>query len=152
DLQSADVAAIVDISNLDFAYGEQLVLKQITLPVERGSILGIIGPNGGGKTTLLRLLLGMHAPTRGANLVEGQPPHAAIRRGDLIGYLPQHYSVAHDFPISVRQLVRLGLVGKTGLRSRRYRPEDLEFVEWLLDHVGIKDLAERPIGSLSGGQ
>src|SRR5947209_6596398 len=57
--------SLIDISHLDFAYGEQLVLKHIDLAVERCSTLGLIGPNGGGKTTLLRLLLGLHAPTRG---------------------------------------------------------------------------------------
>ena len=60
------VGAIIDIEHLDFAYGDQLVLKQITLPIEEGSTLGVIGPNGGGKSTLLKLLLNQHRPTRGA--------------------------------------------------------------------------------------
>lgn len=145
------MSAIVDISNLDFAYGQQLVLKQINLPIERGSILGVIGPNGGGKTTLLRLLLNRHSPTRGTIHIDGLPPGAAVARGDLIGYLPQNYNVAPDFPISVRQVVRLGLVGKTRM-FQAYAKDDLDFVEWLLERVGVKDLGQRPIGSMSGGQ
>jgi zinc transport system ATP-binding protein len=145
------VSVLVEISNVDFAYEQQLVLKQIHLPIERGSILGVIGPNGGGKTTLLQLLLNRHVPTRGSIQIEGLGPAAAIRRGDLIGYLPQNNAVASDFPISVRQVATLGLVGKTGLLNPHSKA-DLEFVEFLLDRVGIKDLANRPIGSLSGGQ
>ncbi|HEX2972789.1 MAG TPA: metal ABC transporter ATP-binding protein [Tepidisphaeraceae bacterium] len=145
------MSLLVDIANLDFAYGQQLVLKQINLPIEQGSTLAIIGPNGGGKTTLLRLLLGLHRPTRGHVLIAGLTPQQAIARGDLIGYLPQAYSLPRDFPITVRQLVRLGLVGKTGL-LHRYNPQDLEFVEWLLQRVGIAELANRPVGSISGGQ
>jgi zinc transport system ATP-binding protein len=145
------VAALVQISNVDFAYGQQLVLKQIDLPVAGGSTLGIIGPNGGGKTTLLQLLLNRHRPTRGEIRIDGLTPAEAIARGDVVGQVPQTYAVERGFPISVRQVARLGLVGKTGM-LRGYRKEDLEFVEWLLDRVGVKELSERPIGSLSGGQ
>src|SRR5687768_15391472 len=99
---------IIDISNVDFAYGEQLVLKHIDLRVERGTTLGVIGPNGGGKTTLIRLLLGLHEPTRGSITIDGLAPAQAIRCGDVIGYLPQNPPVSTNFPISVRQVVRLG--------------------------------------------
>lgn len=145
------VSPIVDIANLDFAYGQQLVLKQITLPVEPGSTLGIIGPNGGGKTTLLRLLLGLHRPTRGRILIDGLEPPQAVARGDLLGYVPQNLAVPRDFPVSVRQVARMGLVGKTGL-LRPCSPEDLDFVDRLLDRVGLADMADRPIASISGGQ
>ena len=145
------VPQIVEIQNLDFAYGQQLVLKQLTLPIEQGSSLGIIGPNGGGKSTLLRLLLGLHAPTRGSIRIMGLSPRAAVARGDLVGYLPQSYAIPADFPINVRQLVRLGLAGKSGM-LHGYRREDLEFVDWLIARVGLSELAGRPIGSISGGQ
>lgn len=145
------MSAILSISNLDFAYGQQLVLKHIDLLVERGSTLGIIGPNGGGKTTLLRLLLGTCLPTRGTLQIEGLTPPQAVARGDLMGYLPQTYAMPRQFPISVRQVVRLGLVAKTGM-LHRYAKADLEFVEWLMGRVGIADLADRPFGTISGGQ
>jgi len=142
---------IITISRLDFAYGEQLVLKHVDLQVERGSTLGLIGPNGGGKTTLLRLLLGLHRPTRGSITIDGLSPAAAIRRGDVIGYLPQIRSVPSNLPLSVRQTLRLGLVGKTGM-LRGYARQDLDFVDSLLDRVGLRDLADTPVGELSGGQ
>ena len=145
------VGHLVNIIDLDFAYGQQLVLKQINLPVEQGSVLGIIGPNGGGKTTLLQLLLGQFSPTRGAITVDGLSPRDAVKRGHLIGYLPQSYAVPADFPIDVRQVVRLGLVAKTGM-LRAHSAADLQFVEWLMQRVGISELADRALGTLSGGQ
>src|SRR6266545_4294554 len=101
---------LIDIQHLDFAYRDTLVLKHISLQVNSGSTLGLIGPNGGGKTTLLRLLLGFLMPTRGSIRIAGLPPAQAIRRGDIIGYLPQTPRLPESFPLSVRQLVRLGLV------------------------------------------
>ncbi len=145
------VGTIIEIEHLDFAYGDQLVLKQITLPIDEGSTLGVIGPNGGGKSTLLKLLLNQHRPTRGTIRIAGLNPARAVARGDVLGYLPQNHPVNETFPISVRQVARLGLAGKTGM-LRPYRKEDLKFVDWLLEKVGVAELAERPIGSISGGQ
>jgi len=145
------VATIVEIEDLDFAYGQQLVLKHIHLPIERGSTLGIIGPNGGGKTTLLELMLGLLQPTRGTIRIEGLSPIQATAAGNIIGYLPQHHALRTQVPISVRQVVRLGLLGKTGM-LRRYSKQDLSFVETLMDLVGLADLADRPFASISGGQ
>jgi zinc transport system ATP-binding protein len=142
---------LVDISQLDFAYGQQLVLKHIDLRVGRGSTLGLIGPNGGGKTTLIRLLLGLLAVRRGSIRIEGMTPREAIARGDVVGYLPQNPQIPENFPLNVRQAVRLGLTGKTGM-LRSHRGEDLDFVESLIGRVGLGDLAERAVGELSGGQ
>jgi zinc transport system ATP-binding protein len=143
--------AIVDISHVDFAYGAQPVLQHIHLEIEAGSTLGLIGPNGGGKTTLMRLMLGLHKPTRGSITVVGMPPDAAVRAGNVIGYLPQKAHFPANFPMTVRQAVRLGLVGKTGM-LRGYAKDDLEFVETLLDRIGLTQVAGRPVGQLSGGQ
>src|SRR5205814_10611723 len=118
---------IIDISHLDFAYGEQLALKQIDLRVEPRTTLGLIGPNGAGKSTLIKLLLGLLDPTRGTIRIDGLPPRAAIARGDVVGYLPQNPRLATNMPLSVRQAVRLGLVGKTGM-FRSHAREDLRFV------------------------
>lgn len=142
---------IIDISHLDFAYGQQLVLKQIDLRVARGSTLGLIGPNGGGKTTLIRLLLGSHRPTRGEIRIDGLAPAQAIRRGDVIGYLPQNQPLSTSFPISVRQVVRLGLAGKVGM-LRSPSSDDLDHADAMLERTGVAELAETPIGQLSGGQ
>jgi zinc transport system ATP-binding protein len=143
---------IIDISEVDFAYRDALVLKNVTLRCEAGATLGLIGPNGGGKTTLIRLLLGLIEPTSGTIRVDGLSPRDAVRRGNIVGYLLQNPTLPDSrFPISARQVARLGLVGKTGM-LQSYRRDDLAFVDELLGMVGIADLADAPIGTLSGGQ
>jgi zinc transport system ATP-binding protein len=144
---------LVDLSNLDFAYrpGAQPVLKGVDLRVEAGTTLGLIGPNGGGKTTLIRLLLGLLEPTAGTIRIGGLTPKQAIRRGDVVGYLPQNPQPAPTFPLSARQVVRLGLSGKTGM-LRPYARDDLAFADALLERVGVAEVADRPLASLSGGQ
>jgi zinc transport system ATP-binding protein len=147
------VSAIIEISHVDFAYrgGGGLVLKHIDLAVETGTTLGIIGPNGGGKTTLIRLLLGLARPTRGSIRIDGLHPVDAVRRGDIVGYLPQNPQLPANFPLSVRQLIRLGLAGKTGM-LRSYQREDLKFVDELITRIGLGEIADSPITQLSGGQ
>ncbi len=142
---------LIQIENLDFAYRDSLVLKHVSLSVPPGTTLGLIGPNGGGKTTLIRLLLGLLKPTRGSIRIAGLSAVQAVKRGDIVGYLPQTPSVPQSIPLNVRQLVRLGLVGKTGM-LHGYSTDDLRFVESLMDLVGIAGLATTPIGDLSGGQ
>jgi zinc transport system ATP-binding protein len=142
---------MIDISALDFAYRDALVLKNVTLRVEPGTTLGLIGPNGGGKTTLIRLLLGLLEPTSGSVRVDGLPPAKAIARGDVIGYLPQNPPRSSRLPLSVRQVVRTGLAGKTGV-LRGHKRDDLDFCDDLLVRVGLADLADRPVGMLSGGE
>ena len=145
------MSTIVEISHLDFAYDGQLVLNQLDLRIDRGSTVGLIGPNGGGKTTLVKLLMGLLRPTRGSIFIDGLSPGQAVRRGNVIGYLPQHAARSEKFPLSVRQVVHLGLAGKTGM-FRATSSDDLKFADYLLDRVGISDLADVPVGQLSGGQ
>jgi zinc transport system ATP-binding protein len=142
---------IIEIAHLDFAYGEQLALKQIDLRIDPQTTLGLIGPNGAGKSTLIKLLLGLIRPTRGTILIDGLPPESAIARGNILGYLPQNPRVATNLPLTVRQAVRLGLAGKTGM-LRSYSPDDLQFVDGLLDRIGIADQSDQSIAELSGGQ
>jgi zinc transport system ATP-binding protein len=145
------MSAIVDIRDLDFAYRDVLVLKRVSLAVERGTTVGLIGQNGGGKTTLIRLLLGLLEPTRGTIRIDGLVPRNAVRRGDVVGYLPQNPAPPGRFPLSARQVVRLGLAGKTGM-LRSYSKDDLAFADSLIEMVGIRELADTPVGNLSGGQ
>lgn len=142
---------IVDISHVDFAYRDRLVLKHIDLSIPAGSTLGLIGPNGGGKTTLIRLLVGLARPTRGTIRVAGLSPRAAAAQGNVLGYLPQLPQLDTRLPLTVRQAVRLGLAGKTGM-LRRATAEDLAFADFLLEAVGLGDDASQPLGGLSGGQ
>lgn len=139
------------VDHVSYRYGNVQALRDVSLHVAQGCVLGVIGPNGGGKTTLLKILLGQLQDYEGKVQVMGRAPEEVSRRGDVVGYVPQHHAFERRFPVSVRQVVRMGLVGKTGL-FRRYRREDLDRAESLLGQVGIAHLAERPIGDLSGGQ
>lgn len=147
------MAPIVSIEHVEFAYRprETPVLAHIDLSIEPGTTLGLIGPNGGGKTTLIKLLLGLFEPTKGQIRICGTDPARAVQAGDVVGYLPQRPEVPANFPISVLQLVRLGLAGKTGM-LRGYSRDDLAFVDSLIARIGIADLVDVPVGELSGGQ
>lgn len=133
---------LINVSDLDFAYSDRLVLKHIALDVPRGSTLGLIGPNGGGKTTLLRLIVGLLAPTRGTIALDGMTVREATARGDVIGYLPQRAELNTRMPLSLRQLLVLCADD----------PGQSCHVDYLLDSVGLSDLAREPISTLSGGQ
>lgn len=146
--EHSDVICLDDVT---YAYNDVEVLSGVNLHIEAGCNLGIIGPNGGGKTTLLKIMLGLLVPLRGTIRVLGLEPDKICRRGDLVGYLPQHHEFEARFPVSVRQVVRMGLVGKTGL-FRGYNKDDKVHIEYLLEQVGVSGLADRPIGDLSGGQ
>ena len=145
------MADLVTLSSVSFSYGQQPVLEDVDLAVPQGATLGLIGPNGGGKTTLMKLMLGLFPPTTGEVRVGGLSPKAAVRRGDLVGYLPQRPRTPSNFPVTVRQVVRMGLTGKTGM-FRQPSADDLAFCEFLIGKVGLIELADRPVGALSGGQ
>src|SRR5208282_1882198 len=132
-------------------YGDASVLKQIDLQIERGTILGLIGPNGGGKTTLVKLLIGLLRPVGGRITVDGLSSAQAVRRGNIIGYLPQNPAHHQQFAISSRQLVHLGLAGKAGM-LRRPAIADRRFADSLLERLDLTALADTPVGQLSGGQ
>jgi zinc transport system ATP-binding protein len=144
---------MIRVDNLVFTYPGSTTpaLDRITLDIDPGSIVGLIGPNGGGKTTLVRLLVNQLKPTSGSIVIDGLTPARAIAGANVIGYLPQHPARLDRFPLSVRQTVRLGLVGKTGL-GRSFSKSDLDFVEDLLDRVGVTAIADDPMSTLSGGQ
>lgn len=126
-------------------------LRDVTLHVPRGCNLGIIGPNGAGKSTLIKIMLGLLESYDGTARIEGMTPRQACQRGDVIGYVPQRPQVEWRFPVTARQVVHMGLVGKTGL-LRWYSRADREYADRIMERVGVADLRERPIGQLSGGQ
>lgn len=141
----------VCLDNVSFAYNGTPVLENVTLHIETGCNLGIIGPNGGGKTTLLKIILGLLHGYAGNVSVLGRSPDDVRRAGNLVGYVPQQHEFHRNFPLSVRQVVAMGLLGGIGLFGRPSR-ESRQYVDHLIKQVGISKLADRPIGDLSGGE
>lgn len=141
----------VSVRGVSFAYGRgPTVLAGVDLTVERGEFVGIAGPNGGGKTTLIRLIVGLERPQSGSVEVLGRSP-LAQRRQSRIGYLPQRATLGLEAPITVRELVT---AGRTSLRGilRPLRHADRARIDETIAQVGLTAHAERPIQTLSGGQ
>ncbi len=129
-------------------YDGEPVLEGINLSVKERDFVGIIGPNGGGKTTLLRVMLGLIQPTRGRVRVLGGRVAQGRR---FIGYVPQQVNFDRDFPVNVWDVAMMGRLGRRGL-LRRYTPEDRRAVTRALQQVDMMGLKDRPIGELSVGQ
>jgi len=145
-------SAAVEFHGVGFTYPDspKPALEDISLRVEPGERLGILGPNGGGKSTLLKIALGLLPGYRGRVSVFGEAPDRARRNG-LVGYVPQHQDIERAFPISVRQAVTLGAAWRTPAWKPIAR-EARERVQNMLALVGADGFADRPVGKLSGGQ
>ena len=143
---------IICVDGLSFRYPDGTeALRDISLHVQQGSTLAIVGPNGAGKTTLLKILLGL-LPYRGGNVrVAGLSPVQARRRGGILSWVPQRANMTWDFPVTVEQVVRMGLPGRGGLIGRPRR-EDLDYARQLIQVLDVAEVADRPIGHVSGGQ
>ena len=141
---------MVEIVNLSAAYGEALVLRDLSLSISAGQVLVVAGPNGSGKSTLLKTLAGLLPVKNGVVSWNGTSLSdlPQQRLAQTVAYLPQNRSVPE---ITVLRLV---LHGRFPYLSypRRYRMKDLEIARTALMQMGIADLAERPLASLSGGQ
>lgn len=142
---------VVKIEKVWVYYRDTLVLKNVSLNIEAGEFLGLIGPNGGGKTTLLKVILGLVKSDEGRVEVFGASPEKLGRKRHLIGYLPQRSLIDWEFPTSVTDVVMMGRYGQIGV-LRQPTPEDKEIVLQALERVGMADLAHHQIGELSGGQ
>lgn len=145
---TSPIAPVIALDALSFSYEGLPVLENVTLDVARGEFLGLVGPNAGGKSTLLKLILGLLEPTAGCLRVLGLSPRQARRR---VGYVPQYPAFARDFPITVVDAVLMGRLGTRPLMLR-YSPRDREAAERALREVEAQGLARRAIGKLSGGQ
>lgn len=141
----------VDLSEVSFAYqGGPLVLRDVDLDIELGEFVAIAGPNGGGKTTLLRIALGLERPRTGAARLFGE---SATRFGhrERIAYLAQRAQLGIEAPVSVRELVTAGRVPRLGL-LRPLRSHDRIVVGEAIERVGLSQQAGAPLATLSGGQ
>jgi len=139
---------IVKLEDVWAQYNGIPVLEGISLSIQQNDFLGIIGPNGGGKTTLLKVILGLITPNRGTVSVFGKPPRKSRTR---IGYVPQYNLFDRQFPISVWDVVMMGRFARIGL-LQRYGPVDKAKVSESLEIAGMLEHRNRQIGELSGGE
>jgi zinc transport system ATP-binding protein len=139
---------VIEIRNLCFAYNGKEVLHDINLTVKEKEYLAIIGPNGGGKTTLLKLILGLLKPNHGTVKVFGEPPERHMHH---IGYVPQQISIKKGFPISVVNTVLMGLTVKNKF-GFWYSETDKQKAYDALKTVEMEQFANKKISDLSGGQ
>jgi zinc transport system ATP-binding protein len=140
---------IITIKNLSFAYQrENNILENVNLEVFENDFLGVIGPNGGGKTTLLKIILGLLKPDKGNVLVFDKKPKETR---DLIGYVPQFLEIDLDCPVSVLDIVLMGILSRKKI-FQKYNDQDLKLAEKALKFVDIYNLKNKQIGELSGGQ
>ena len=135
---------IVELKNVAAAYDGKRVLHDVNLTIREHDFIGVIGPNGGGKTTLLKVILGLVKP------VEGEVVYYREKRS-LFGYLPQNSRFDSRFPICAREVVLSGLLSEKGICGR-YTREDKQRADALLEKYGMGEFGQRPIGELSGGQ
>lgn len=139
---------IITFSKVTFSYENDPVLENITFDIHENDFIGLIGPNGGGKTTILKLMLGVIKPNKGQINILGKPPNN-VRH--IIGYLPQYSKLDDTFPITVEQVVAMGLF--TNFSFLPFISKKQKFIIYEnLEKVNIKNLAKKQYGNLSGGQ
>jgi zinc transport system ATP-binding protein len=137
------------IENLTVKYGETLAIAGVCLNVEVDEYIAIIGPNGGGKTTLLKTILGLVTPTCGSIDIFGKKPG---KTGQLLGYVPQISTLDKSFPITVHEVVLTGRLNPKLSLFHKYTQSDMGKADELLERVGIYRLKDRMISDLSGGE
>lgn len=139
---------IVTLNDVSVSIGGTKILEKLSLKVFEKEFFGIVGPNGGGKTTLLRVILGLQKLTAGKVKVFGRDPAISRKR---IGYVPQRLFFDRDFPITVSETVLMGRISSRGL-FRGYGNEDKVMARHALETVGMAGLEKRQVGGLSGGE
>ncbi len=139
---------LIDIRHLTVGYEENIILSDVSLTILDKDFIGVIGTNGGGKTTLLKAILGLLQPFRGEVVF-----HDCMTEGNhhRIGYLPQINNIDRKFPISVSEVVKSGLMSKKRI-IKKYAQKDLEYAGELMNEMGIYEIRNKAIGELSGGQ
>lgn len=143
-----NIQPIIELKNISAAYDHKQVIEDASLKVYDHDYLGVIGPNGGGKTTLMKIMLGLKKPTAGEVVYyrNGQPVKEIT-----MGYLPQYNQIDKEFPISVDEVILSGLSREKKI-FHSFSKEHHERVKACMEEMQLSDLANRPIGALSGGQ
>jgi zinc transport system ATP-binding protein len=145
----------VQFDSVSFSYGNVPVLENVSFHIHRGEFAVLVGPNGSGKTTVIKLILGLEAPAAGQVELFGTAKATAkntaanyVAWRDRLGYVPQHHPADKAFPISVRDVVRMGLLRP----SQGYNAAGKAAVDHAMEQLGVSDLATRQWRALSGGQ
>ncbi|WP_022851191.1 metal ABC transporter ATP-binding protein [Limisalsivibrio acetivorans] len=138
----------VEIRGLDFAYNGRNVLEDVELDINEGEFLGMIGPNGGGKSTLVKLILGILLPDRGEIRVFGEEPR---KNTGCVGYVPQNLAGSAGIPATAFETAMMGLSLRKG-RLKKPDREDVGYVEELMDYLDVSSIRDSMIDNLSGGQ
>ena len=141
----------VQFDSVSFAYGDVPVLENVSFHIHRGEFAALVGPNGSGKTTILKLILGLEQPAAGRITLFGGIQSVANRQTvwrNRLGYVPQHPPADHSFPVSVRDVVRMGLLRP----AHGYGAGARAAVDEAMEQTGIAELAAKPWRALSGGQ
>jgi zinc transport system ATP-binding protein len=140
----------VELRNMSFGYRPgQRVLEEVELSLGEGEFVAVAGPNGGGKTTLVRIVLGLERPSEGSALLYGESAHRFSGR-QALGYLAQRSEAGGDAPATVREVVGAGRLA-SGRLLGRLRPDDRRLVEEAIERVGLAAVADAPLRTLSGG-
>lgn len=140
---------VIELEKVSCILSGRPVLDSVDLKVREGDLYAVIGPNGGGKTTLLRVILGLLPASSGTVRVFGKDPREARSR---VGYVPQYRTFDFHYPVTVENMVLSGRLGHIGGPVRRFSPMDREAAQKALERTGILHLSRRPIADLSGGE
>ncbi len=138
---------VINAKNIFFSYLKEPILEDVNLTIHQGEFISIVGPNGGGKTTLLKLMLGILKPDKGRIFIFGQQPKKARLN---IGYMPQHANLDINFPITVMEVALMGRIGFSLMG--RYKKKDIQIAKNNLEKLKLENFCNKTFGELSGGQ